>query len=255
MCRGMRIGLVATLVLALACGAPNKPTPDAGPDTSCGLDCAAQGRFGLIVDRCFEYSSSATTPDSLPALGLWVKPVFTLEGGVKVLPVEYRVGGQVKLIDDFGLVNGDLVLMRREFSGQGQSVTYKNAANAIVGVKWATMDVAAGQTVTTTAQAFVVGTSGQGTSEAVTYPVTANAATVSEQKTPLKTYPEALELLFGENPPHGSDAKRVFVPDVGFTVVAAPFSMNATAPTPVMLQAIRDLGTADGGTANCSLGG
>jgi hypothetical protein len=251
----MRIVLGALLVLASACGAPNKPVPDAGPDTSCGLDCAAQGKYGLIVDRCFEYSSSNSTPDPLPALGLWVKPVFTLEGGVKVLPVEYRVGGQTKLIDDFGIVNGNLVLMRREFPGSSQSVTYKDAANAIVGVKWMGLDIAAGQTTDNSAQAFVVGSSGQGTTEAVSYPVTTVGATVSEQKTPLKTYPDAIELLFGESPPHGSDAKRVFVPDVGFTVVAAPFSINASAPTPVMLQAIRDLGTADGGTANCSLGG
>lgn len=256
MCAPMRTALALLVLLAAACGSPAKPTVDAGPDTSCGLDCAAQARYGLIVDRCFEYSSDPSTADPLPALGLWVKPVFTLEGGVKVLPVEYRVGGQTKMVDSFGLKNGDLYLMRREFSGSGQSVTYRDAANAIVGVKWLGLDTKPNETYPTSAQAYVVNGAGAGTSEAVTFTVSTMDPTVSDQRTPLKTYADAVKMIFGETPNvHGSDGRRVYVPDVGFSIVATNFQLNGTAPSPVMLQAVRDLNTADGGTANCSLGG
>jgi len=132
--------IALTLTLALsACGSSTTTTPDAGPDVSCGLDCAAQARYGLIIDRCFEYSTSKTTADDPPALGLWVRPVFTIEGGVKVIPVEYRQNGQIKMIDSFGIVDGTLKLMRREFSGTGQSVTYKTGMD-ITGVTWLQME-------------------------------------------------------------------------------------------------------------------
>ncbi len=244
--------LTALLALA-ACGPANKPVPDAGPDTSCGLDCAAQSHFGLQVGRCFEYSGNATSKDDPPALGLWVRPVFTLEGGVKVLPVEYRVTGQTKMIDSFFFKDGELYLARREFSTTGQSVTYRDAANAIVGVKWLDQASAGGETYTTDAQAYVVGRSGAGTTDPVTYQVTTFAGTASDQKSPLQPYPNALKLVFGDTT-HGADARRVYVPDVGFSIIATNFVLSGPAATPVYLQQVRDVGDADAGQADCSLG-
>ena len=46
----------------------------------------------------------------------------------------------------------------------------------------------------------------------------------------------------------------VFVPGLGFTLIASPFNLMGGSPTPVYLQRVRDLGTADGGNDPCSLG-
>jgi hypothetical protein len=244
--------LVPVLLLA-ACGGPTSK-PDAGPDTSCGLDCAAQARFGLIVNRCFEYSSETLNTQDPPALGAWVKDVFTLEGGIKVLPVEYRQNGQIRMIDSFGIVDGQLRLMRREFSNTSQSVTYRDDANTIVGARWFPLDVGAGQTYEDTPQAFVVGGSGVGTTEATSFKVTTVAGTTSQLRTPLEPYADGMQLIFSETPNHGSDSQRVFVPDVGFILIASDFSLTQGSPTPLRLQRIRDIGTPDAGTADCSLG-
>lgn len=250
----MRLGFSLLLLpLALACGEKPNTMQDAGPDTTCGLDCVAQNRYGLVVNRCFEYSSDPLNKQDPPALGMWVKPVFTLEGGVKVLPVEYRQNGQIKMIDSFAFVNGDLTLMRREFSGTGQSVTYKTS-DVITGVKWLSTASGAGETYTTSTSAFVVNQSGNGTTTPTTYRMTTADATSSELRTPLQTYTTGLKLLAGETPDHGSDPRRVYVPDVGFTVIASTFTLAPGSPLPFHVQRIRDIGTPDGGNEDCSLG-
>lgn len=249
----MRLSLLSLITAVLvACGPSTPSHQDAGPDTSCGLDCAAQNRYGLIVDRCFEYSESTSTPQDPPALGLWVRPVFTLEGGVQVLPVEYRVNGQIKMIDSFMIKDTALFLARREFSGTGQSVTYKTGMD-ITGVQWLAMESGAGETYTTDTEAFVANQSG-GVSTATTYRMTTAAASSSELKTVLNTYTSGLKLLVGETPDHGSDPRRVFVPDVGFVVIASSFSLVPGTTVPLSLQKIRDIGSPDGGSEGCSLG-
>lgn len=248
--------VVLLLVLGLplvACGPKMNTMQDAGPDTSCGLDCVAQRRYGLLINRCFEYSSDPLTKQDPPALGLWVKPVFPLEGGVKVLPVEYRINGQIKMIDNFGIVDGDLVLMRREFSGTGQSVTYKKN-DVITGVKWLSTASGSGETYTTSTSAFVVNQAGNGMTSPTTYIMTTADATSSELRTPMQTFTTGMKLLVSETPDHGSDPRRVYVPDVGFTVVSSTFTLAPGSALPFHVQRIRDIGTPDGGNEDCSLG-
>lgn len=246
-----RIALTASLLL-LACGPKPSNGQDAGPDTRCGLDCFAQQRYGLIVERCFEYSSDPLNAQDPPALGVWVRPVFTLEGGVKVLPVEYRQNGQIKMIDSFGIVDGTLRLMRREFSGTGQSVTYKTGRD-ITGVQWLALGSAAGETYTTSTDAFIANASNT-TTVPTTHRMTTAAASSSELRTPLQTYTQGLKLLVGETPDHGSDPRRVYVPDVGFVVIVSSFSLAGGTAVPLSLQKVRDIGSPDGGSEGCSLG-
>ena len=132
--RGMRLRMLVVVAVALslgsACG-PVKQKVDAGPDTSCGLDCAAQAYFGIVLNRCFEYSTDPLTAQTPPSLGVWVRDtrdpmtgkMFELEGGIQVIPVEYRQGGQIIQTDYFTFNGGDLTLMRR-IAGT-QSVTYQ----------------------------------------------------------------------------------------------------------------------------------
>lgn len=246
--RRMRIALFALLALGSACGSPSTPRPDAGPDTSCGLDCDAQRAYGLLVNRCFEYSSDPLSAEAVPALGVWVREVFTLEGGVKAIPVEYRQNGQIRQTDYFGIApNGDLLLYRRI---AGTSVTYRTGTD-ITGVKWLSLGTVAGDTVSTSTTAFL---SANDASEATTYRVTTAAPTTSEKKTPAGTFDSAVKVLFGEMPDHGSDPRRIFVEGTGFTILASPFSLSGGSPTPVHLQRVRDLGTPDAGPEDCSLG-
>jgi hypothetical protein len=242
-------------VSLFACG-PMRPRPDGGAvDTSCGLDCVAQKTFGLIVNRCFEYSASESMPNDPPALGVFVKPVFTLEGGVQVLPVDYRVGGQTRMTDNFAFgADGSLKLMRREFVGQGQSITFRNEAMAITGVTWLLPDVGPGQSQTTNTQGFIVNSSGTGTVEPGTYRVSTTTAQASLLKTPAATYADGLLVLTTQNPDRGADPRRVFVREVGFTQIVTSFNIAGGNPTPVHLQRIRDVGTPDGGTEPCSTG-
>ena len=258
MCAGMRHVLVTALFGLAACGPTNKPVPDAGPDKSCGLDCTAQSRYGLIVNRCFEYSSDSSSPpmgQTPAARGVQVLPVTTLEGGVEVLPVEYRELGQVRMRDSFAIKNGELWLARREDTRTGRSVTYRDTAGKIVGVKWLGLDTGPGETFSTDTQAFVVNQSGNGTTEATNYRVTTADATLTELRTPLKTYDGGVKVIVGEAPGHGFDPRRVYVPDVGFVVIASPFDLTGTTtPVPLSLQKIRDMGAPDAGEA-CSNGG
>src|SRR5512140_2444422 len=99
MCAGMRHLLAAVMLGLVGCGPTVKPTPDAGPDTSCGIDCAAQNRYGLIARRCFEYSNDPLNGQDPAALGALVLPVTKLEGGLDVMPVEYLQLGQLRMRD------------------------------------------------------------------------------------------------------------------------------------------------------------
>lgn len=250
----MRPFALSFTVLLAACG-PAKPTSDGGTvDDSCGIDCVAQARFGLIANRCFEYSVSESMKNDPPKLGALVKPVFTLEGGVKVMPVEYREGGQTLMIDNFAFESGNLKLMRREFPRQGRSVTFRNDANAIVGVTWLRADAAAGQNQTSNVQADSVDQAGMHTVEAASYRVTLQAPTPAQLKTPLADYSSGLRLLTTQMPDRGADPIRTFVTDLGFITITSPFNYAGGNPTPVFLQRVRDLGTADAGTEPCSLG-
>lgn len=252
--RRMRSILVAVaLGLFAACG-PVKPKPDAGPDTSCGLDCVAQEYFGLVLNRCFEYSTDPLTKQTPPSLGVWVRDrepsgeLFKLEGGIPVISVEYRQGGQIVQSDYFTFNGGDLTLMRR-IAGT-QSVTYRTDM-AITGVKWLTQGTAAGENFSTNTTAFL---SRDNSSTATAYRITTDAPTAAEKKTPLATYENGFKILFGESPDHGADSRRVFVPGTGFVIIASPFNLLGGSPTPHHLQRIRDIGTADAGAESCSLG-
>ncbi|MDP1916232.1 MAG: hypothetical protein Q8L14_08300 [Myxococcales bacterium] len=250
----MRFIALMSLVVLAACG-PVKPTSDGGSvDDSCGIDCVAQTRFGIIANRCFEYSVSDSMKNDPPKLGALVKPVFTLEGGVKVMPVEYREGGQTLMIDNFSFENGNLKLLRREFPRQGRSVTFRNDAMAITGVTWLLSDAAPGQNQTTNVQADSVDQSGMHTIEAASYRVTTQSPTPVQLKTPLSDYSSGLRMLTSQMPDRGADPIRTFVPDLGFITITSPFNYAGGNPTPVFLQRVRDIGSADAGSEPCSLG-
>ncbi len=249
----MRLLLLALIITA--CGSASLGGGDAGPDTSCGLDCAAQNTYGLIVNRCFEYSDDATKKKDPPSLGALVLPVFTLDNSLKVLPVEYRQGGQLKMRDSFVIKDGELLLARREVAATSQSVTYRDTSLKVAGVKWLQLDATAGATYTTPSKALVVNESGAMNSTDSSYRVTTAAPSAPELKTPLNAYPDGLKLLYGESPTdNGSDSRRVFVPNVGFVLIASSFSLVPGATTPMSLQRIRDMGTPDAGAGDCSLG-
>lgn len=241
---------VAALWLTTGCGEQPKPTPDAGVDTSCGIDCVAQERYGLIVNRCFEYSDTSTDVQLIPAVGVQVSEVRELEGGVKVVSVDYYRSGLREMTDNFMLVDGALKLARREWhAGPGGSVTYRDEANNIVGVTWLQPDTAAGQNVVSDVVADVV--SGMRTSEPTTYTVVTSAPSMNEKTVPAGTYENAVKLIFNEQPAHGYDGRRVFSEGVGFPVFSSTFALGTTGGTPYYLQGIRDIGTADGGTHAC----
>ncbi|MBL8911904.1 MAG: hypothetical protein JNM17_14520 [Archangium sp.] len=249
----LSVFLVVALGALSGCG-PKMMTVDAGPDTSCGLDCAAQTRYGLLLDNCFEYSTDNGTTNTPPSLGMWVQRqpmtsdgLFELEGGVKSLVVEYRQGGQTVGTDYLGIKNGDLYLYRR-IAG-GQSVTFKTE-QAITGVKWLSMSTASGENYSTSTTAFL---SRDNSSTATVYRITTDVPTGAEKKTPLMTYDTAIKVLFGEMPDHGADPRRIYVPDVGFTVIASPFNLLGGSPTPHYLQKIRQV-TVGGAGDPCSLG-
>ena len=244
--------LAAVLALA-ACGQPSK-VPDAGRtvDPRCGLDCEAQKDYGLIVNTCFEYSDSPTASDP-PAIGAVVKDVFTLEGGIKTIPVEYRASGQTKMTDYFGISGGKLLLMRREFAA-GQSVTFKNAANDIVGVAWLDLTSDLGSNLASSSSADVLTSGSNRKSETTSYRVTLDAPSPSQLSVPAQAsgFDGGLRMLFSESPDHGSDAVRIWVPQLGFINFSTSFELAGGTALQYRLQKIRTIGT-DGG-AQCSLG-
>lgn len=242
--------------LLVACGPSNMKPKDAGTpvDTSCGLDCDAQKNYGLLLNTCFEYAAGPTAEDP-PALGVFVREVFTLEGGVKTLTVEYLAGGQKKMTDAFGIVDGKLLLMRREFAG-GQSVTYKNTANDIVGVTWLEPSSANGSNVSTTSNADVLMGGSNRKSESTTYRVTLDEAPTSQITVPAMGSPftGALRMSFSEDPDHGSDGARAFKPGVGFVYFSSAFQLTGGTAPQYRLQKLRTIGAGDGGDKPCSLG-
>ncbi len=246
----------AVLCTSTGCGkTPGKADAGYVPDESCGIDCPAQKAYGLLVNRCMEYSKTGSAAD--PAdLGVLVRRVNTLEGDVKVLEVEYREAGQIRMTDNFRLENGDLLLARRTIQG-GQRVQYQNPADGpIVGVSWLHLSTAAGENLSTTLSAGLL-KSGTLSNEATTYKVTAVAPdAANELTTPLKAYPEGVKLIFEETPDHGADTRRIWVRDVGFVSFSAKFSLDPAAPaTFYRLQRIREVGPGvDGGDVDCGFG-
>lgn len=241
----MRRLTIFVLMVASACG--GKQVVDAGTpiDTSCGIDCAAQAHYGLLVGTCFEYSST-TAQATPPDLAVEVFPKVELEGGLAVMQLRYTTGGQRKQQDSFAIVNGELKLVRREFGAGGISASYKNDAMSLEGVKWLARTSAAGENYTTSTNADVVST-GARVSDATMYRVALSAAPSSELDVPLKTYTEGLKLLFTESPTeHGTDSRRVFVPDVGFTLISTPLLLTGGTALEYRLQNIKN--TADAGT-------
>jgi len=255
--RRMRNALTITLVLGLCAGCgppPKKPVPDAGPDTSCGLDCVAQERYGLVVKRCFEYSDSQSGANPA-SLGVEVKSVEPLEGDVKALPVEYTRGGQPVMTDYFLLTNGDLLLARRTFQ-PGHSVTYKDEAGNIIGTPWLKAGTVVAENFTTNTQAdVVVPDPGVRHTDPTAFTVVTQAPSSSEKTVPAGTFPDAFKMIFSENPAHGADPRRVFMPGTGFTLFSSTFS-DATGGSAqeYRLQKIRDIGSADGGSTMCGFG-
>ncbi|MBK7860941.1 MAG: hypothetical protein IPJ65_20515 [Archangiaceae bacterium] len=234
-------------LLAGACGG-NKTPADAGPmiDTSCGIDCAAQARYGLLTGQCYEYSDTSSTATP-PALAAEVLAKTDLEGGMPVMQVRYTVGGTRKLQDSFTLVNGELKLVRREFGLGGTSVSYKTSGGELQGVSWLTGSSGAGETNTTSSSADVI-TPAARVTDSTTYKVTLSAAGTSDLVTPLKSYSDGLKLLINESPTdHGSDSRRVFVPDVGFVLITTPLALVGGASQEYRLQNIKDV--VDAGTA------
>ena len=236
-------------VLLAACG-KSSGSMDAGRqvDTSCGLDCEAQQRFGLVVGRCVQYSDTKTVANP-PAMATVVQPVFTLEDNVKVLPVEYRQGGQIRMTDSFTFTPaGDLKLVRREFAG-ASSVSFQNDQGVLTGVTWLTSTTAAGDTATSTVQADVIGRPGGRVKEATTYKASALAPTADELVTAEKSYDGGLTLLFSETPEHAADSRRTYVAGEGFVLIATPLGFG-NAAIPYRQQKRLD---GDGGFFDCSV--
>jgi hypothetical protein len=238
-------------LFAVACTPPTKPPTCAEPDSSCGIDCAVQQKFGLIENRCFEYSATKVAAP-IADLGVQVtKKRFELEGGVATIELTYSQSGQIKMTDYLGIKCGELYLMRRSWAVG--SVTYKDKDNAITGVLWGTKDAAAGLSTTTDTNAdFFVN---DRKNEPTTYKVSYVAPTTDESTVPLKKYDDAIRMNTNESPDHGSDPRRVFSPGVGFILFSSTFSANSTdSAKEFRLQRIRDLGTPDAGSESCGFG-
>ncbi len=249
----MRIVSLAVVAAALAACGGSSSNKDSGVDTSCGFDCAAQQRFGLIAGRCFEYTDTggAVTP---PSLGVKVLPLTTLEQGFKVIQLEYRQTGQPKMLDSFAIKGDALVHVRREATG-GQTTTYLNASNELTGVTWLTTGATGGETFTTQGSAQVSNAPGNRVDTNTTYTMSTNAASPSQLSVPLKKYDNGIEMLVAETPEHFYDPQRIFVPDVGFVRFTTTFGQSGSSVT-YRLQAARDLKLADGGMGNeCGNGG
>lgn len=240
--------LCGSLLLTACSGTPTPPPPDAGVDTSCGLDCALQNQFGLVVGRCFEYSAGRQA-EMTPSLGAEVTEVRELEGGRQVISVDYTQSGARKMRDNFYFEAGELRLARREFVTGGTSVTYLDENNTISGVIWWEPGATAGESFETQTRARV----GADITPA-TYGVITAMATADQQSTPAGTYDTAVGMIFNEQPDHGTDTRRVFVEGVGFTQIASTLGVPGAMATTYRLQAIRDLGTPDAGSNACGFG-
>ena len=245
------------LALALVACPPMPNTQDAGRmvDNSCGVDCEAQRHYGLIANRCYEYSDSPTSAQATPVLGAWVKPVFTLEGNVPVMPVEYRVSGLLMMKDSFAFADCHLWLMWRDWPMTSESVTYKNEASAIVGIKWLESDSVAGETVNSSAKADVVtNMSGAHTVKDSTFRTSLAEPSATELRTPLENFASGLTLVLNESPDNnGIDPQRIFVPERGFVVIQTSLQRTGGSALRRYLQAVRDIGTPDSGSSDCGI--
>lgn len=250
----MRSTTLLFMAMGLLACPPTVTRSDGGLiDTSCGIDCEAQRHFGLMAGRCYAYSSSSSAAHTPADLAAIVKPVFTLENNISVMQVEYRIGGTIKMVDSFGLPNGQLWLMRREWPADGQSVSYKSDGTVLSGAQWLTQSSTAQDSYVTTTKADVIlDRSSNRMVNDVSYRVTAATPSMSDLKTPKETYTEGLVMLFSESPgDNGTDPRRVFVPEVGFTVISTPLQRLNGIAVPRYLQAV----TEATGTAlnDCSL--
>ncbi len=249
--------LMTAAALLWGCGPMMTTTPDAGrmPDTSCGLDCEAQRHYALLPGTCFEYADSRTpAAGSSPAIGVMIRPVFALEGGINTIRAEYRVGGQLKMIDSFVFPHGDLALARREWPMQGQSVTYKDTAQKIVGLTLhLRTEAKAGESLTTSRQADEAMMNGMHDVAEATVAVVFSESTMLDLTVPQETFTKGLTLSFTETPKsYGLDPKRVLVAEKGFVNFASALSRTATSNTVYYLQRTRSLGV-DGGGSDCGL--
>jgi hypothetical protein len=243
--------LAATLAMALtlvSCGQPAENAPAAVVDTSCGLDCASQQRYGLIIGRCFEYASIESHE---LAIGAWVLPLERLEGGRPVLPVLYSEGGLPRMTDLFFFEGGDLYLARRRFQ-PGHSVTYRDEAANIVGVPWWQVGAAASHSFQKQVQADVLNGSTRVT-DATTFRVSTLEPTEAEKTVPAGTFAAAIKMLLTEMPEHGMDTRRVFAEGTGFTLFASPLQLTGGTATEYRLLRIRDVDPADAGMHPCGI--
>jgi hypothetical protein len=214
-------------------------------DTSCGIDCASQARYGLLTGQCYEYSDGPSSV-SPPALAAEVLQKTELEGGIAVMQVRYTSGGARRMQDSFTLVNGDLKLVRREFGVGGTSVSYKSSTGALEGATWLTATASAGENASTTTTADVI-TPATRVSDPTTYRVTLSSASTSELSTPARTFTSGLKLLISESPTdHGSDSRRIFVDGTGFVLITTPLALVNGTSQEYQLQNIKNL--ADAGT-------
>lgn len=241
------LNTLSLLVLAgaagLACGGKTTP-PDAGPmiDTSCGIDCAAQAKYGLLEKTCFEYSAT-TSAASPPDLAAEVRPKVELEGGIPVMQVRYTTTGNPRMQDSFTIVNGELKLLRREFGAGGTSVSYKKTTGELEGVKWLAPNTGIGENLSTTSSADVI--AAMRMSESTTFRVTTSAPGQSDLAVPYATFDGGVRMLLSETPDHGSDSRRVWVPGVGFPLITTPLMLTGGTSQEYRLQNIKS--TADGG--------
>ena len=84
-------------------------------------------------------------------------------------------------------------------------------------------------------------------SEQTTYRVTLSAGAVADLQTPLQTFDGGLKMLISESPTdHGSDSRRVYVPGIGFVVIATPLALVGGTSQEYRLQKIKNV--ADAGT-------
>jgi len=237
-----RLLLSLPLLPLLACGEEQQPPPGRTIDTSCGLDCEAQQRYGLTLNRCFEYTDTAEAQEFIP-LAVHVLPqLATLEGGVKALEVQYLgTGGLLKMTDYFTFDDLDLKLVRRKVSGTAsQSNSYQDANSQLVGVTLLSGDAAPGTSLTSDVRAQV--TRGTTTVEDTNFRVSVHAASDAEKTVPEGTHPEALKLLTFETPDHAPDPVRVFVPGLGFIRLDTRLTLTATDEAKTyLLQRVRDV--------------
>ena len=234
------------LLAALACSGGKPNPPDAGPmiDTSCGIDCVSQNRYGLLAGRCYEYSDTTNTA-SPPSLAAEVKVKRELEGGIPVMDVTYTTGGQRRMQDSFTILNGELKLVRREFGAGGTSVSYKTSTGDLEGVKWLSATTGVGENVSTMTSADVI-TPGSRVTDATTYRVVTSTPGTGDLNVPLGAYDAGIRMIITESPTdHGSDTRRVYVPGVGFVLLTTPLMLTGGTSQEYRLQNVKE--TADGG--------